>query len=741
MSDFPANRLALSQADSQRSPASEGLSPRQFLGLLGRNWRLIMWSGLLVAVVAYSVSKTCLSPQYTASAMIAIDSRSIVIPELQGALSIEATDSMNLVRSERQLLISRALVQSVVEELNLTADPEFNATLKGPTFKQKIISALHSKLPTSFAAALGNYGILSRTQSGSESPSVIMSNVVGAVTHEIGVASDDLSLIVNVSFSAERPDLPPRVVNSLIAQYMAGKVNELVVANRDASVALVKHVEQVHKEIDQLEWKMQTIREKHDVVQVGAGSIKQQQLEEISAALIQAGSSRAQLEANYEQAAILVRTGGAGIDNSDSLNSSIVGALRDQQAAAERRLAQMRTTLGPGHPQRVAAEAELNSARAAVISEAKRAMAGLGAQAAAARQHEAELRDQLAKAHSEATSLSSAQSEIDQLQKDADAQRTLYLSLTQSAGQAAQGGPERPGARVVSLAVAPTSPASPRPKLAAELGLLSGFAFGGLLCTVRRGREGKYVSAVDLEADTGVAVVGVLPRDKRRQIPLTARVVGDLAGPAAEALRSLRGRLRLAGRGSMPRSVLFVGSTTADGSSDVAAAFARVAALDGLRVLLIEGDLKTPKLAGILGVTATRGVIETLEGNEQWQENLIRDNLTAMDLLLVGRPRPEASQLLETMQLQNLLAEASEEYNLVVVDGHPVTQEWDWVTLATIVDAVVLVVAAGNIDREQVRAAIKAISTTARRPPVAAISQAASKKQRMYSGPRERAQV
>ena len=96
---------------------------------------------------------------------------------------------------------------------------------------------------------------------------------------------------------------------------------------------------------------------------------------------------------------------------------------------AERRVAQLRTTLGPGHPLRVSAEAELASARAAVITETKRAMAGLGAQAAAARQHEAELRDQLGKAQTAAVGLSSVQSELEQLQKDADARWALYKSL------------------------------------------------------------------------------------------------------------------------------------------------------------------------------------------------------------------------------------------------------------------------------------------------------------------------
>jgi len=183
--------------------------------------------------------------------------------------------------------------------------------------------------------------------------------------------------------------------------------------------------------------------------------------------------------------------------------------------------------------------------------------------------------------------------------------------------------------------------------------------------------------------------------------------------------------LRLAGNGGVPRSVLFVGSAAGEDSAGMAAAFARVAALDGLRVLLVEGDLQTPTLAKQLGVRPSSGLIETLKGHGHWQENVTRDNASMMDLLLVAAPQPAAGQLLETMQLQSLMAEAREEYNLVVTDGHPMGQTTHSVALANIVDAVVLVVAAGQTGRAQVRASVTAVAGAARRPAVVALSTAA----------------
>lgn len=728
MSELTADRVTLPAGSSDRPTENEGLSPRQVAGLLRRNWLLILPLGIVLAAGAYVVSKVALTPRFTAEATVAVEMRGFAIPELQGVLSSQAmSDPMPLVRSETQILQSRALIQAVVQELNLTADPEFNAALRGPSLKQRWGGALRDWLPASISTILVDNNILPPVDSPPPTPDVTMENVVGAVLNGLGITNDNRSFVINVDFTSEQPELAAKVVNQLIARYMAGKVDERTTANREANAALEKRVEEVHQDVDRLEQKMRETREKYSVVQLRAGSVGQQELEDLSSALIRASSDRAQLEANFQRAAVLVRAGGAGIDNSDALSSAIVGTLRDREATAERRVAQLGSTLGPGHPGRIAAEAELASARSAVATEARRAMAGLGAQAAAARQHEADLRAQLSKAEEEAGTVSAVQSELGQLEKDADARRALYQTLIQAAEQTQtnKGGPEQSGARVVSLAVPPAYPSSPRPKLAAALGLLSGFAFGGLLSMVFRRKETTYLGAADVTSDTGLRVLAEMVRPRGRQPSLATRVVNGSAGAEAEALRLLRGRLRMTGNGGVPRSVLFVGSTAEEEGAGMAAAFARVAALDGLRVLLVEGDLQTPELARLLGVRASRGIVETLNGHDHWPENVIRDDATSMDLLLVTSPQPAASQLLETMQLQSLMAEAREEYNLVVLNGHPVTQALHSVTLANIVDTVILVVSAGQTRREQVRASVAAIAAAARRPPVVALGSVA----------------
>ena len=318
------------------------------------------------------------------------------------------------------------------------------------------------------------------------------------------------------------------------------------------------------------------------------------------------------------------------------------------------------------------------------------------------------------------------QSELQQLEKDAESRRNVLQTLLQGEAQTASRkiGPEQSGVRVVSMAVAPSFPSSPKPKLAGLLGLLSGCAFGGLLSLARGRRDTGFTGPDEIKGALGFTPLGTVPRPANGA-SLTERVAADPGGPEAEALRSLRTRLRFSGRGSVPRSVLFVSSLAGEGAAEFTAAFARVAAIDSLRVLLLVGDLRDPSLARILKVPPSNGLIETLEGSEHWQEQVQQDGRTPLDHLLVAGPQPAANQLLDSMQLQNLIAEARDEYNLVVMDSQPVGSATQSMVLAHIVDTGVLVCGATRSKRAAVRESIRTLTAASRKPVVVALNMAA----------------
>jgi len=713
----------------QPTPQATTLSPLQLLGTLRRNWPLIVFFGLLFGGVAYAYTVAVVPKQFTTSGTLSIDMERYAIPALQGALSgASMADPLPVVRSEVQVLTSRALLQETADELNLIADPEFNAALRPRPFMDGLKRRLAGALPLAIAQPLFDAELLPDITKPEPPPSkaAVEDGIIGSLLHGLNVNNDNRSTIVVLQFTSISPKTAADVVNSLIKHYMADKSRGRASANTEANSELSQRVADARAEIDTLERRIADTREKYNLVQTRAGTVGQQQLEDLSSALTRASADRAQAVANYQRAAVLARTGTVSTDNAAVLGSSTISALREREAAADRHVAQLATTLGAGHPQYRAAQAELSSLRGALAAEAQRVMVSLGAQADAAKAREADLQRQLTLSQKNAGRLATVQSELQQLERDADARRNVLQTLLQGEAQTAskKSGPEQSGVRLVSMAVPPAFPSAPKPKIAGFLGMMSGFAFGGLLSLVWARRDGDLTQPDAMRRAVGLAPLAVVPRAAGR-VSLAERVVADPSGPEAEALRALRMRLRFSGRGSAPRSVLFVSSAAAEGGVDVAAAFARVAAIDGVRVLMLEGNLREPSLAGILGVPPNNGLVETLQGREHWQEQVQRDSRTTLDHLLVAQGHPAANQLLDSMQLQNLVAEARDEYNLVVIDSQPIGNASQTMVLANIVETVILVVGAKRAKQAVVRDALRALAGASRNPIVMTLNLAA----------------
>ena len=720
--------LVYNDARGESQPAAEenGLSPAQLVRSLRRHWLLIALCGVLFAAAGYAYTVTSVPKKFTTSATISVAQPQVNIPVLQGALTGDSMpDPMPVVRSEVQVLTSRALIQKVADALNLEASPEFNATLRPLTWSEELKRRISAGLPALISTPLISVGLLPDTTETPAPPpeSAIRESVVGAILQDLSIINDGRSLIVVVQCVALEPDVAADIVNTLIRLYVQDRAQGRTAANVDANSELTQRVKDARAEIDALEAKIGAVRVKYNLVQTRAGSVGQQQLEDLGAALTRASSDRAQAVANYQRAATLARTGVVSSDNASVLGSGSIGTLRDREATAGRLVAQLSTTLGPANPQLKAAQAELASARAALSAEAQRVVGSLGAQADAATAREAEIKRQLGEAQTSAGNLTSVQSELAQLEKDADSRRAIYQTLLQGEAQTASKkvGSEDTGVRVVSTAVPPAYPSSPKPKVAAVMGLLSGFAFGGLIALARGRRDRGFIEPGEVAQALGIAPLAVLPRAGRRPT-LFERVGTDAAGPDAEALRSLRTRLRFHGRNSAPRSVLFVSAGDEDGAAEVAAAFARVAAADGLRVLLLECNLARPSLAGLLKVTAGNGLVEALEGRQAWQDHVVVERQTGLAMLLAPDAPGSAARLLGSMQLQNIVAEARDDYNLVVMTGQPVGDGSQAMVVATIVESVILLLGRKQASREDARTAVRTLTTATKRQPVVAFS-------------------
>jgi uncharacterized protein involved in exopolysaccharide biosynthesis/Mrp family chromosome partitioning ATPase len=710
------------EAADREPQVAEAIGPAQVLKALRRRWRLLLVCGLVVGGAGYIGAKTLLAEQFTATGTVAVDNRSVAIPALEGALkSPVLADPMPVVRSEMAMLQSPTLIRKVVRDLKLARYPDFNPTLRPASLSSRVKLFLARHLPAALGrVAIGLKLLPDPALAGPPAPALVDALVVGTIEHRLAVSNYGQSMVITVDFRAASAGMAAAVVNDLLHHYIEDKQAAVDAANTAANATLTNRLKRVSDQIHRLAQKIDRTRQAYEIVRTQSGTVGQQQLQELSAALTRAQTERSALEAQYARAATLAPLGGGVPGGAEGLNTGTISVLREREADAARRVADLSQTYGPRYPALRAAEARLASARSAVARETHRAVAGLAAQVQAAGQRERALAKQFATAQAKASRLATVQAQLDQYQKDMKAQQSLYQSLLVSADQTQsdRSGLDAVNARIVSLATPPAFPSSPRPKLAGALGLLGGVAFGGFVTLLRRRNHGAFVDPEDLAEEVGVRPTAGIPRlqGHGRAASLALEVADAPWGELTESLRLLRTQLQAAGRGAMPRTLLFVSTAGGEGCSSVAAAFARLAALDGLRTLLIEGDLAHPSLSELLGIPDSNGLVDALLGQEHWMEVIRTDARSALDCLLVADPAVAASRLLQTTHLQNLLAEAREEYNLVVLDAPPLDVSANALTLACAVDAILLVLAAGESTSAHLHRALDAITNAAARP-------------------------
>ena len=246
---------------------------------------------------------------------------------------------------------------------------------------------------------------------------------------------------------------------------------------------------------------------------------------------------------------------------------------------------------------------------------------------------------------------------------------------------------------------------TPRTKLNTALGLLVGLALGLGFAVLREQLDTRVKGVRGLQDEFGLNTLGVISFDPETpKTPLTVSL--SRQAPRAEAFRQLRTNLQFVDIDHPPHSLMVTSSVPNEGKSTTACNLAIALAESGRRVLLIEADLRRPKLGDYLGLTGAVGLSDVLVGRvdladavQEWGSQV------HLEVLLSGATPPNPAELLGTQQMADLLKHCEEDY-FVVVDAPPLLPVTDAAVLSRIVSGTVLVVRAGKTREDEVRQAM-----------------------------------
>jgi uncharacterized protein involved in exopolysaccharide biosynthesis len=227
---------------------------------------------------------------------------------------------------------------------------------------------------------------------------------------------------------------------------------------------------------------------------------------------VSAQANQAQAEARLRAAQEQVRSGGNGEDVGAALGSNTVTQLRQQRAQISATVADLQGRYGPKHPDLLKAQRQLSDIDAQIHAEINRIISNLSAEVAVARGQTASIQGSIGHAKGELVNGNAASVKLNELQRDADAARTLYSSvLTRVKETAAQQAVSQADSRVDSPATPPSQPSSPNQPLNFLLGLVAGLGLGVLAAFISERWNARLTSVDDVEGKLAMPFLGAIP--------------------------------------------------------------------------------------------------------------------------------------------------------------------------------------------------------------------------------------
>jgi capsular exopolysaccharide synthesis family protein len=409
------------------------------------------------------------------------------------------------------------------------------------------------------------------------------------------------------------------------------------------------------------------------------------------------------------------------------INNPQIQTLKSELASLEGQRADLAAQFKPGYPALDQLQARVEQTRRRLQQERQRTVAAVKSAYVAARQKEDELRAKMEQQKTAALSLKDAAVDYTILAREVDTKRQLYDSVLQRLQEMEVVSALRTSnVAVIDPAVPPLKPSRPRTGLSllcsAVLGLMGGvglaFFVEYLNNTLRTSQE--------VERYLHLPSLGMIPdfvHNARLSSPSpepASPEVQALNGAAAqagfvfthspfsvttEAYRTLRTALLLAQAETSPKTLLFTSGMRGEGKTVTVVNTAAVLAQMGVRVLVIDADLRCSACHTILGVENKSGLADVLSG--RWDPaDVIRPTVSDHLFVLSSGSLPlNPTELVGSKQMCSLLASLQEQYDYILIDSPPVMLASDAVLLSTMVDGVVLVANAQRTPKQVVREA------------------------------------
>jgi succinoglycan biosynthesis transport protein ExoP len=531
----------------------------------------------------------------------------------------------------------------------------------------------------------------------------------------LGVVPVRNSQIVEIHYTSSDPEFAAQAANAVAKAYIQQTTEFKFSASKDAADWLSDRLAEQRKAVEASESALQAYKEKNGGVAItgSADNIVVQRLTELNSALTKAKTERINKEAAYNQ---LKAAQAAGTLDSfpTVLSNEYIQKLRTDLTDLQRQQAQLADRYGERHAEVIKNRTAIQAADAKLRGELGKIVESVHSEYQAALSEEQSLQGALDGQKAEALSLNRKGIEYGVLQREADSNRQIYESLMQRTKETGITSESRStNVRIVDPAEVPRGPISPNVSRELEVSFAMGMFFAVAVAFGLEYLDNRIKSPQELKAQLGIPFLGMVPsvgKDKSSGEPLLSRAV-----PAnfAEAFKSIRTNVLFSSAEDGMRSVVVTSSGPGEGKSIVSANLAVALAQAGQRVLLLDGDMRRPRVHEIFGTDQEPGVSNILTGGAKPSDAIKRcPTVHGLWLLPSGHIPPNPAELLGSHRFREFIGSLEEHFDWVIIDSPPVLVVTDSSIVANHASGVVFVVGSDKTGRQAARTAVEQLDAT-----------------------------
>ncbi|MCX7192184.1 MAG: polysaccharide biosynthesis tyrosine autokinase [Proteobacteria bacterium] len=649
---------------------------RRKWGILG----LAAFLTLLVTVVVFMMT-----PIYSSTVTILVEQTKAKMLSIDEVYSGVSSDQSHY-QTQVEMLQSNALMEAVVDKLNLAANPVFN--------------------PSTEHSFLAGMGVGASKMSDQD----LRKHLADKLSKMVQVEGSKKSQLIKVSVSSPDRQLAATIANTIADVYIDLDLEARYKMTQKATGWMNVRLISLKANLDKSEHALQQYREEHNIISSttlelgGAAS----QLGANLGNLAQARLARAQAQANLDQVKkARGREESLPMIQRNTLVMGLMGAVTER----ERMVATLSNRYGNDHPKLIQAQADLNKAKEDLRLQVADVVSGLEREYELARTNENILSGAVNEARQTIQGSNRKEFELLGLERDVKTNRELYdMFMGQLKGTSAVSDLQNVVARIVDPALASDVPVKPKKQMVVSLAFVLSLMLGVAVAFLLEHLDSSVRSTEDAERKIGLPLLAAVPK-----IELAAGQVAGLHYRDApkslfsEGIKTIRTGILLSGIDHPKKTLVVTSSVPGEGKSTVAINLA-LAHAQTKRVLLIDADMRRPSIAKVLGLDNTHPGLSMLAlGIDKLDSCVYKIEGSNLDVLTAGSIPPNPLELILSEKFKELLGGLTEKYDTIIIDSPPVQLVSDAVVLGSMATGVVFVVKADATPFQMARRGIRSL--------------------------------